>query len=106
MKVGETIAQCCVREVREETGLLVSIVRLVGIYSDPNHRIAYSDGEVRQQFSVCFECEIKGGSVGTLDPIEVSDLQWFSPSRLPAGIHPAQRQRIMDWAESSEPRFR
>ena len=27
---------------------------MVGIYTDPNHVVEYSDGEVRQQFSICF----------------------------------------------------
>jgi hypothetical protein len=36
---------------------------LIGIYTDPGHRIAYDDGEVRQQFSICFECKITGGEL-------------------------------------------
>lgn len=27
---------------------------MVGIYTNPNHVMEYSDGEVRQQFSICF----------------------------------------------------
>src|SRR3954471_14585046 len=54
MELGESIAECAVREVREETGLEVEITGIVGIYSDPKHVFAYADGEVRQEFSVCF----------------------------------------------------
>jgi len=46
MDIGETIAQCAEREVKEETGLTVQAYRLVGVYSDPEHVFAYSDGEV------------------------------------------------------------
>ncbi len=34
--VGETTEAACIREVAEETGLEVEIVRLLGVYSDPS----------------------------------------------------------------------
>jgi ADP-ribose pyrophosphatase YjhB (NUDIX family) len=55
------IAAAVVREVVEETGVTVEITGLVGIYSDPRHVIAYSDGEVRQQFNVCLRARPTGG---------------------------------------------
>ena len=33
--VGETVEAACRREVREETGLTVTGLRLIGVYSDP-----------------------------------------------------------------------
>jgi 8-oxo-dGTP diphosphatase len=36
VKIGETIASACRREVREETGIDVSELTLVGVYSDVN----------------------------------------------------------------------
>jgi hypothetical protein len=43
------------REVEEETGVLVRLTGLGEIYTDPGHVMQYSDGEVRQEFSVCFQ---------------------------------------------------
>jgi ADP-ribose pyrophosphatase YjhB (NUDIX family) len=63
MEIGETIGQTVTREVKEETGLHVEPISIVGVYSDPRHVVEFSDGEVRQQFSVCFACRIVGGSL-------------------------------------------
>src|SRR5262245_21154164 len=54
MEVGERIAQTAVREVRAETGLDVEPEWTVGVYPDPRHVVEYGDGEVRQEFSLCF----------------------------------------------------
>lgn len=35
VEVGESVEDAAVREVEEETGLKVELVRLVGVYSDP-----------------------------------------------------------------------
>jgi 8-oxo-dGTP diphosphatase len=36
IEVGETTEQAALRELKEETGIDGSIVRLIGVYSDPN----------------------------------------------------------------------
>ena len=35
LELGESITECAVREVREETGLDVEVMGLVGVYTDP-----------------------------------------------------------------------
>jgi 8-oxo-dGTP pyrophosphatase MutT (NUDIX family) len=56
MEVGESAEQCCVREVQEETGLDVRVMRLVGLYSDPRSIIEYPSGDVLQGYLALFEC--------------------------------------------------
>lgn len=91
---GERITNTAVREVREETGLDVEVVALVGIYSDPKHVMAYDDGEVRQQFSMCFRARWTGGSPHE-DGSETKEVRWVAPTDLDQlNIHPSMRLRI------------
>lgn len=99
MEPGESIAECCCREVLEETGIEVEITRLVGIYSNPRHVIEYADGEVRQQFSICFACRPSGGELATSD--ESSEVGYFSLTDIATmDVHPSIRLRITDYHES------
>jgi ADP-ribose pyrophosphatase YjhB (NUDIX family) len=99
MEPGESIAGTIVREVREETGLEVEVVRLVGIYSDPRYVIEYSDGEVRQQFSICFACRVRDGHLQPSD--ESHELRFFDPSELDSiNVQPSIRLRLQHYLEN------
>ncbi|BCK57408.1 NUDIX hydrolase [Nocardia wallacei] len=90
---GETIEETAVRETREETGIDIEITGLVGIYSNPNHVMAYTDGEVRQQFSICFRAHPIGGQMHTSP--ESPNVRWVAQSDLDEmDIHPSVRLRI------------
>jgi ADP-ribose pyrophosphatase YjhB (NUDIX family) len=92
-EVGETVAEAVVREVSEETGIDVTVTGLIGIYSNPAHVIAYDDGEVRQEFSICFRATRTGGKPRTSK--ESSEVEWVTRERLDElDIHPSIRLRI------------
>ncbi|GAA3430543.1 NUDIX hydrolase [Kutzneria kofuensis] len=91
--VGETIAQTAVRETLEETGIDIEVTGLVGIYSNPAHVISYDDGEVRQEFSVCFRASPVGGEPRTSS--ESREVHWVEPAELDGlNIYPSVRLRI------------
>ena len=92
-ELGETMTQTVVRETQEETGMIVEVTSLVGIYSNPEHVMAYDDGEVRQEFSICLRARPVGGTPRTSD--ESSEVVWVPRKEL-AGIevHPSIRLRI------------
>jgi ADP-ribose pyrophosphatase YjhB (NUDIX family) len=92
-EVGETITQTVVREVREETGITVNVTGLIGVYSDPAHVIEFSDGEVRQEFSLCFRARPIEGEPRTSS--ESKEVLWVEPAGLAdLNIHPSIRLRI------------
>ncbi|NUK70676.1 NUDIX domain-containing protein [Streptomyces lunaelactis] len=91
--VGESVADAAVRETKEETGFDVEVTGLVGLYTNPAHVIAYDDGEVRQQFSICFTAKITGGELRTSS--ESKEVAFVRPDRLDElNIHPSMRMRI------------
>ncbi|MFF3558546.1 NUDIX hydrolase [Streptomyces sp. NPDC002574] len=91
--IGESASAAAVREAKEETGFDVEVAGLIGIYTDPAHVMAYDDGEVRQQFSLCFRARITGGELRTSG--ESKDVAFVHPSGLDElSIHPSMRMRI------------
>lgn len=93
MEMGESLAGSVIREVKEETGLDIEVTGLVGTYTDPRHVIAYTDGEVRRQFNICYTARIIGGQLRSSQ--ESLDVRFVDPTELDSmPIHPTQRLRI------------
>lgn len=102
MELGETPAQCAIRETREETGVLVEVTGLLGVYSDPGHIVAYTDGEIRQEYEVILLGRPVSGTPAANE--EASDAAWFAPGDLgPLDIHPTQWRQLRDWQDGTYP---
>jgi 8-oxo-dGTP pyrophosphatase MutT (NUDIX family) len=101
-ELGETVAQCAARETLEETGFTVEVTSILGIYSDPGHIVAYSDGELRQEYEVILLGRAVSGRPTAND--EASDVGWFEPGELKElDIHPTQWRQLRDWLGGTYP---
>ena len=97
MEFGESLTDCAFREVKEECGLDVKIKDIVGTYTDPNVKIGYSDGEVRQEFTILYYGVAQGDVV--LDN-ESSQYKWISLDMvLSLRMADSQKRRIRDVVE-------
>jgi 8-oxo-dGTP diphosphatase len=84
MEAGELPTDNVAREVKEETGLIVLPVRLVGLY--------YMDWGSSATLDFCFRCIQRGGELAT--SAESLQVGFYPANKLPAPMVGLHRQRI------------
>jgi 8-oxo-dGTP diphosphatase len=79
---GESVAEAAVREAWEETGLVVELQRLIGVFSrgDDLHGVVFAARPV-------------GGAL-QVDDDETVELRYFDPHALPASLPPEMALQI------------
>jgi 8-oxo-dGTP diphosphatase len=92
---GETIEQCCIREVKEETGLDVSIVRKVGEY----HEQGINDDVEYDYYPTCFVVKVVGGETKKQDS-EIQEIKLFSLQELPNPLAFEHNQMTQDYLKT------
>lgn len=98
MEMAESLTDSVIREVKEETGYDIQVTGIVGTYTDPRHIIAYSDGEVRRQFNICYTARIIGGELSISD--ESTEIRFVEPAEIPSlPMHHTQQLRIKHYLE-------
>lgn len=81
--LGESADEAARREAREETGIEVAVVRLLGVYTGPRYAVRYPNGDRTQAIALCYLCRPIGGRLRA-DGAESLDCGWFAPGDLPA----------------------
>jgi 8-oxo-dGTP pyrophosphatase MutT (NUDIX family) len=79
---GEAPAQTIVREVYEETGLIVVPERILGVFGGPGFRFTYPNGDQAEYTITVFACRAIGGSLTPIDG-EAAELRYVSPDEMP-----------------------
>lgn len=95
MDPGESVEECCMREVLEETSLQVRVVRLTGVYSNPDQLVIYPDGGQAHFVVLNFEVEVVGGELGLSN--ETIEAGYFSLAEIESmPMHDRHADRIAD----------
>ena len=101
MDTGESAAECCAREVLEETGLVVSVSRLIGVYSTPHRITEYSDGNRKQAFDLVLEAVRIARELRASD--ETTGARYFTPEQMKSmDVMELFHERINDAFASQE----
>ncbi|WP_026894750.1 NUDIX domain-containing protein [Clostridiisalibacter paucivorans] len=106
VEIGETITNAAIREVFEETGLHIEILRLVGVYSDPKSQVfKYPDGRITHFITCCFEAKIVGGKISCDSP-ETLEVKFFPIDALPSNIIKMHPNWLKDALSNNGPHIR
>jgi 8-oxo-dGTP pyrophosphatase MutT (NUDIX family) len=78
---GELPADAAVREAWEETGLLIELTGIMGVYGGPDLVVRYANGDLASYIGTIFRGRIVGGQPRP-DGSEILDLRYFSSREL------------------------
>lgn len=91
LQQGETVTEGIIREVAEETGLVIEVERLVGVYSKP----------YKNEVVLTFQCHPTSHELRPSQ--EATEWRYFSLDELPRNLLPKHRERILDAARHQAP---
>jgi ADP-ribose pyrophosphatase YjhB (NUDIX family) len=74
---GERPEEAAVREMKEETGCEVTIMRLLGVYGGPEFNMAYQNGDKVGYVMSVYEGRIEKGEI-MADGVEILEVKFFS----------------------------
>jgi ADP-ribose pyrophosphatase YjhB (NUDIX family) len=86
LKHGESLEECLLREVREETGLKVEIMHMLSGAAHPDRLLV----------DIIYSCRpLPGETLDVFKPnAEVAEARWFNCDELPFGVSKGQRRLI------------
>lgn len=93
---GEEPARSVIREVREETGLLVRPERLAGVFGGPAFRHRYPNGDEIEPTTLVFDCAVVGGSLRGRDE-EALEQRFFPAEELERRVEQYPAEFFAGW---------
>ncbi|MDA3886119.1 MAG: NUDIX domain-containing protein [Candidatus Delongbacteria bacterium] len=94
---GETPADAAVREMHEETGLIVELVSIKGVYGGSEFVVNYPNGDRTSYIMTVFEAVKKGGKLEAIDN-EAKELKYFT-------LEEALKLNTQPWLRSILPKL-
>jgi len=86
---NESPADAAVREMWEETGLLIEPVRILGVYGGPEFEVTYTNGDRVTYLMTVFEGRVASGQIDIQDVEEIKAARYFSQAETRLLTRPA-----------------
>ncbi len=100
LEIGESVETAAMREVFEETGIIVNDMKLFNIYSGNEQYHIYPDGNEFYFVSTVFISSKFHGDI-CVDGVESKELKFFSIHDLPYNISPTNKPMLKDLVEKA-----
>lgn len=98
LEYGETFAQACVREYKEDSGIDVAIIRFLKIFD--KGEVRYPNGDVTQTISALYHVKQIGGQPLQSETDETVKLAYFDFDKLPPLLN-QQTADMLDYASKN-----
>ena len=96
VELDERVEDAMKREIKEELGIDVLEYKLLGIYSGPEHRNIYPNGDEVSCIDIVYYCHKYAGEI-KLQEDEVLQVKWFNKESLPENVHRFSKIWLKDY---------
>ena len=96
MELGESVEDTARREVYEETALTVGELRLIGVYSGPDHLCRAANGDEWYVVNSAFAALDWSGEPRVNDGESVR-LRWVDPAEMPETLVRSHKEILRDY---------
>lgn len=103
MELGESAEETVIREVKEESGLDVSVTRLLGVYT--KYIDTYPSGDVAQPIVIFFECKLKSNTFD-YQTDETIELKFFKRTEIPTLFNKQHNDALQDYLNNHYSTYR
>lgn len=91
---GETVAECAIREVEEESGIAVLPEAVVAVLSGAEYDVTYPNGDKLATVTTVFRCRPIDDLSPRVNDDESQDMRYFPGDALPKNMLPRHRWMI------------
>ena len=98
VELFEQVEDAARRELLEETGLEARGLKLYGVFSGPQSRYVYPNGDEISGVDIVYLCREYTGTLRG-QPGEVEELRFFAPAHLPCNLSPPTARVMRKCAE-------
>ncbi len=91
MELGESLEETARREVKEETGLIVGELELLGVFSGKDYFLKVANGDELYSVTAVYVTRDIQGDIEA-DLTESFDVRYFQLKELPEGLTPSYRR--------------